>query len=232
MNKKITIAMVCFNAEATIDTTIQSVLCQTYNNFEFVIVDGNSKDKTLDIIKKYPSIKYISEPDKGVYDAMNKALKIAEGDYLLFLGADDILYSPDVLKLVSNYLIDDSIYYGNVIKTNREVVYDGEFSIWKWGYKNICHQSIFYPKSIYKNKYYDIKYKLVADWVYNLQLLAKGSKFYYINVIISYYNDVSGISSTQIDECFLKERKQLIVNAVGILPYYYGLLCKTLNKFL
>ena len=224
--------MVCFNAEATIETSIQSVLCQTYNNYEFVIVDGCSKDKTLDIIKKYPSIKFISEPDKGIYDAMNKALRIADGDYLLFLGSDDVLYSPDILNIVSNYLIDDVVYYGNVIKTNYGTIYDGEFTKWDWGYKNICHQSIFYPKSIYKNKNYDAKYKLVADWVYNLQLLAELKKFNYIDVIISLYNDVSGISSTQIDESFLKERKQLIVNAVGVWPYYYGLIRKVINKLI
>lgn len=232
MNKKITIAMVCFNAEATIENSIQSVLCQTYKEYEFIIIDGSSKDKTLEIIKKYPSIKFISEPDNGVYDAMNKALKIADGDYLLFLGADDVLYSPSVLSEVSKHLIKDTVYYGDVIKLRKNVVYDGEFSKWKWGYKNICHQSVFYPKSIYKNKEYELKYKLVADWVYNLQILAEFKTFKYIDVIISRYNDVNGISSTQIDECFLKERKQLIVNAVGILPYYYGLLCKTLNKFL
>ena len=224
--------MVCFNAEATIENSIQSVLCQTYKEYEFIIIDGSSKDKTLEIIKKYPSIKFISEPDNGVYDAMNKALKIADGDYLLFLGADDVLYSPSVLSEVSKHLIKDTVYYGDVIKLRKNVVYDGEFSKWKWGYKNICHQSVFYPKSIYKNKEYELKYKLVADWVYNLQILAEFKTFKYIDVIISRYNDVNGISSTQIDECFLKERKQLIVNAVGILPYYYGLLCKTLNKFL
>lgn len=230
MNKKITIAMVCFNAEATIETSIQSVLCQTYNNYEFVIIDGCSKDKTLEIIKKYPSIKFISEPDKGIYDAMNKALRIADGDYLLFLGSDDVLYSPDILNIVSNYLIDDVVYYGSVIKTNNGDVYDGQFSKWKWGYKNICHQSIFYPKSIYKNKKYNTEYKLVADWVYNLELLADSIKFRYINEVVSFYNDIDGLSSTRVDEDFLKHRRRLVVNAVGYIPYIWGLFNKILKR--
>ena len=152
---------------------------------------------------------------------------------MLFLGADDSLYSDDVLDKVSGYLIDDYvIYYGNVIKTNKGNVYDGKFSKWKWGYKNICHQSIFYPKSIYKNKDYELKYKLVADWAYNLLLLAESKSFIYIDMIISHYNDVDGISSTQNDKSFLKERKKLVIEAVGILPYYCGLFIKAINRML
>ena len=222
--------MVCFNAEATIESSIQSVLCQTYRDYEFVIVDGCSEDKTLDIIRKYPSIRYISEPDTGVYDAMNKALKMADGDYLLFLGADDVLFSIDVLNNVSNYLIGDTIYYGNVIKSNKGVVYDGKFTRWKWGYKNICHQAIFYPKSIYKNKKYNTEYKLVADWVYNLELLADSIKFRYINEVVSIYNDVDGLSSTKVDETFLKHRRMLVVNAVGYIPYLFGLFNKIIKR--
>ena len=78
MNKKITISIVCYNAASTIENAIKSVLNQNYNNYELVIVDGGSKDGTLDIIRTYPSIRFVSEPDKGVYDAMNNALRMAD----------------------------------------------------------------------------------------------------------------------------------------------------------
>lgn len=232
-NIKFTIVTVCYNSSQTIANTIQSVLSQNYDNYEYWIIDGASTDSTIEILKSINNkhVKYITEPDKGIYDAMNKALNKAIGDYLLFLGADDILFSSDTLKNIENKITDNtSIFYGNVIRTNTGAIYDGEFTKWDWGYKNICHQAIFYPKSIYKNKKYNLEYKLVADWVYNLELLADSVNFRYINEVVSVYNDIDGLSSTKVDEKFLKLRRKLIVNAVGIMPYIWGILNKALNK--
>ncbi|HDY89306.1 MAG TPA: glycosyltransferase, partial [bacterium] len=101
----LSIITVTYNAEACLEKTIQSVINQTYKNIEYIIIDGGSSDKTLSIIKKYKKyIKYcISEPDKGIYDAMNKGIKIAKGDYINFLNAGDFYYENNVLS----YLFDN-----------------------------------------------------------------------------------------------------------------------------
>lgn len=231
--KKISIITVCYNAQETIQYTIDSVLSQQYSNFEYIIIDGQSTDMTCSILSSInnPKFKYISEPDEGIYDAMNKALGIASGDFLIFLGADDLFYSDKVLLDVVPFLIkQDVVYYGDVLLKRGKKLYDGKFSRWKFGYKNVCHQSIFYPKSVYKAHLYDRDYKFVADWVYNLNLLKEGIDFIYINQIISIYNNEDGASSSNFDNNFLKNKKSLIISSVGHLPYYYGLFVKTLNK--
>lgn len=109
----ISIITVCYNAAGTIEETICSVLGQTWKNIEYIIVDGASKDNTLNIVQKYRSriARIISEKDKGLYDAMNKGLQLATGDYVLFLNADDLLYAADTLeKAFSNCKEADAIY--------------------------------------------------------------------------------------------------------------------------
>lgn len=99
---EISIITVCFNSEKTIEDTIKSVCCQTYKNIEYIIIDGGSTDRTCDIINSYISqiSIFVSEPDNGIYDAMNKGLDMATGDYLLFLGSDDHLMSSNIIERV------------------------------------------------------------------------------------------------------------------------------------
>ena len=101
MSCKITIVTVCFNAEEILEQTMLSVLNQTYSDIEYLLIDGGSKDGTLDIIKKYSDrVRWISEPDKGIYDAMNKAIKMASGEWINFMNAGDFFASTDVLEKV------------------------------------------------------------------------------------------------------------------------------------
>ena len=108
---KISVITVCFNAVSTIEKTICSVLNQSWSDLEYIIIDGGSKDGTVDILKKYSSrlSYYISEPDKGIYDAMNKGVKKASGDYVLFLGADDLLFDNEVLSVIVKKLVGCSV---------------------------------------------------------------------------------------------------------------------------
>lgn len=231
--KKISIITVCYNAQETIQYTIDSVLSQQYSNFEYIIIDGQSTDMTCSILSSInnPKFKYISEPDEGIYDAMNKALGIASGDFLIFLGADDLFYSDKVLLDVVPFLKkQDVVYYGDVLLKKGKKLYDGKFTRWKFGYKNVCHQSIFYPKSVYKSHLYDKDYRLVADWVYNLQLLKEGIKFVYINIIVAIYNNEDGASSSNSDIKFLNDRKKMIISSVGYFPYYIGKMLKVYDK--
>lgn len=231
---KITVATVCYNAASTIKSTIESVLCQDYDNVEYVVIDGASTDGTIDILKLYEErLVLVSEKDNGVYDAMNKALNIACGDYLLFLGADDLLADSMILSRIAVFLRNqNAVYYGNVRRVRRNDIYAGCFNKWDWGYKNLCHQSIFYPKSIYKRFKYELKYKLAADWVYNLTLLKHSTSFVYMNEVVAIYNNIDGLSSTYNDNAFLSDRRKLVVDAVGFIPYVYGVACKIFKKLL
>ena len=108
MIPKISIITVVYNAKGFLEETIESVLSQNFNNFEYIIIDGGSIDGTLDIIKKYQDriTLWVSEPDKGIYDAMNKGIRYAKGEYVYFLGGDDLLFDNQVLKNVNSYLMD------------------------------------------------------------------------------------------------------------------------------
>ena len=99
-NVKISIVTVCYNAVAVIEKTIQSVLSQTYRNIEYIVIDGASTDGTIDVLKKYQTkiSCFISEPDEGIYDAMNKGLKIATGEWICFMNAGDFFYDTEVLN--------------------------------------------------------------------------------------------------------------------------------------
>ena len=125
----ISIITVSYNAVKTIEDTIVSVLGQTYSNIEYIIIDGGSTDGTLDIIKKYEDkITYwVSEPDKGIYDAMNKGILKATGDYLFFLGADDKITCNfnDIIHLFKD---KNTVYYGDVLFGEEGKKYDGEFN--------------------------------------------------------------------------------------------------------
>jgi putative colanic acid biosynthesis glycosyltransferase len=177
----ISIVTVVYNGEEFLEKTIQSVLSQTYNNIEYIIIDGGSTDRTVDIIRKYEdkiSI-WISETDKGIYDAMNKGAKLANGDFINFMNADDIILTNDAIeKLVNKITKLDNLYY-----TRASVVSDSVCWIYpdysvkdyrKWLSLNLPnHQTMFFPKNFYKNNFYDLKLRIGADDDYKLFALKK-----------------------------------------------------------
>lgn len=232
---KFTIITVCYNTSTTIRETIDSVLGQTYQELEYIVVDSKSEDGTVEILQSITDkrLTFISEKDSGIYNAMNKGLKVASGDYLIFLGADDIFYDKDVLKKVAGKLTgSNDVVYGDVMLKTRQRLYNGAFSRWTWGHRNICHQSIFYPKSVYGRYMYNEKYRSVADWDYNLRLLIDGIKFTYIRETICTFNDNDGLSSSSKDYDFLKVRRKLVCKAVGFLPYCWGILQRAKRRLL
>ncbi|WP_010255426.1 glycosyltransferase family 2 protein [Treponema primitia] len=213
---KISIITVTLNSELTLENTILSVINQKDVNIEYIIIDGNSSDDTLKIIEKYrDSIALIiSERDDGIYDAMNKGIKYATGEFLLFLGSDDILANVNVISNVSKSIDDlNAVYYGDSYFFKRNILHSGIFCELKLFNINICHQSIFYPKSIYKKNIYNIKYKYLADYDYNLKIY-KTTRFYYINMLITLFND-EGSCDKNIDKFFLKDKTKIILNIYG-----------------
>ena len=134
MSLKISIVTVSYNSGKTIEDTIKSILAQKYDNYEHIIVDGASKDNTIDIIKKYEKkykgkLKYISEKDKGLYDAMNKGIKMATGDVIGLLNSDDVYASNNVLSLINKNL-EKSNYDG----VHADLLYVSE----DWSHSH-CH---------------------------------------------------------------------------------------------
>ena len=154
---KISIITITFKAEATLEKTLNSVLNQSYKNIEHIIVDGGSKDKTLDICKKFTHIsKIISEKDKGVYDAFNKGLKLASGDVIGFLNADDFFYSENsVQEIVNAFDSNTDCIYGNLeyINSNGVVVRKWKSKVFEAGaFKKAwmpAHPTFYCRKKIY-----------------------------------------------------------------------------------
>lgn len=214
----ITVITVSYNAAKTITETINSVACQTYSNIEYIIIDGGSTDNTLQILSKQTNkiSKWISEPDNGIYDAMNKGLKIANGEWCIFMGADDVFYNEHAIaNMVKHFTNSNNIYYGNVImKTTKKIYPNRKFTAFMLCRKNICHQSIFYPKKIYKNYTYNLQYPIWADWLYNIQQYSRfPQNFIYINSIVTIFNNNG--ASEKGDNIFKKDRWKIINRYMG-----------------
>ena len=167
MKPKISIVTVTYNSARTLEKTVQSIISQSYKDYEYIIIDGGSTDGTLDIIKKYEKhISYwVSESDDGIYDAMNKGILQANGKWIHLLNSDDYYYDSNVLQKVSNVLIDnESFYYFTMIQKNglNENIYKWNSSLWKlWYSAYIPHPTMFVSKSTYESiGLYDTNFKI------------------------------------------------------------------------
>ncbi|MEO8331314.1 MAG: glycosyltransferase family 2 protein [Gallionella sp.] len=215
---KISIGLVVYNGIEHIRSALDSIVRLSYGNIELIVVDGGSKDGTQDVLKEYAEhiSVLVSEPDKGIYDAMNKVCSLATGDWLIFLGCDDVLL--DTLGNITRLMTDPgAVYYGDVIFRSGGKIYGGKFSKFRLLKHNICHQALFYPRSVYSNYSYSLDYRLQADYAYNLSLLGLGIKFIYTGVVISLFND-GGASFSSDDVDFRRDRFRLITSSLG--PVY------------
>lgn len=211
MQPKISIITVVYNRVNVIEQVISSVVNQTYKNIEYVIVDGGSTDGTVDVIKRYDSkIAYwISEPDTGIYNAMNKALKIVTGDYVEIIGSDDSLCDKKTIEKVVKELDDDPdilsccawFIHGN---TGMQSLFDNSFAINKKEYIGgmIPHAGMFVKKSAYEKYGFDESYKIAADYKFFLQCyFDKNIHIKYVPINVVYFEtDLDGASS-QLNEC-------------------------------
>lgn len=194
---KISIVTVVYNACDLLERTIKSVISQTYSNIEYVIIDGGSTDPSVEIIKKYEKNidKWVSEPDKGIYDAMNKGLLSINGDYVQFLNAGDYFVEAQSLERVfSNIQKPYHVVYGDILlvdvtgntRHHKAIEFTKENLLQK-GTGVLCHQAMFVRRDI--AAFYDIKYRYkgelnwyfdICDKIYNLE-------YYHVNVPVVYY---------------------------------------------
>ena len=211
MNKLplITIVTVSYNAVNCIEKTILSVLEQKYTNIEYIIIDGGSTDGTIDILKKYEHkiTTWISEPDKGIYDAMNKGIKLATGQWINFMNCGDSFVDEHVLSKLSEYFVkENEIIYGNMYKKIGKDLYDVKaynLDILN-NHMPFCHQSTFVQTILTKNNPFDTKYKFVADYNMFYNLYKKGHNFLYIDLPISIYQIEEGYTASNISACYLE----------------------------
>ena len=192
---KISIITTAYNSGRTIEETIKSVLSQSYKDYEHIIVDGNSKDNTMEIVKKYEKeyngkLKYISEKDEGIYDAMNKGIKMATGDIIGLLNSDDKYADKDVLNIIEETIRNNDCdgIHGNLLYMDSETMTKPQR---KWITKStniktgniMAHPTMYLKREVYDKKgLYDLKYKIVSDYDFMVKVLIdKNIKLIHIN---------------------------------------------------
>lgn len=203
---KVSIITVCYNAEGDLRKTIDSILKQTYNNFEYIVVDGGSIDNSVELLQesrtqfmsKSIPFKYISEKDRGTYDAMNKGASMVIGEWINYMNAGDCFYSDTTLEdFFSCHISNDTgVCYGNTLQ-----VYDfGSGISQPKDFKSnpmmpFIHQSSFVRTNLMRKYRFDLKFKIVADFDFFFRLRRDKIKFQHIPLVVSRYNGQYGLSA-------------------------------------
>jgi len=228
---RLSVITIVYNNAADIERTMLSVLNQTYPNIEYIVVDGASTDGTLDIIKKYKDriSKLISEKDEGIYDAMNKGLVAATGDYVLFMNSGDEVYAPDTVAKVFATADDGDIYYGetemidasgqSLGRRRHKAPENFTWRDFKYG-MSISHQAIYIKRSLAEP--FDRKYQLSADIDWILNAARKAKKIVNTHQYVAKYM-VGGMSK--------KKHRQSLKERFDIMRKYYGLMPTVFNHF-
>ncbi|MCU0437675.1 MAG: glycosyltransferase [Raineya sp.] len=234
---KISVITVTYNAEAYLEKTFESVFAQTYPHIEYVVIDGKSKDKTVEIIKKYESKIHfwLSEPDKGLYDAMNKAISHATGEYMIFMNAGDTFYEHTTLEKVFQKAENADIYYGEAMileaETLKPLGLRSEITPQKTPKKLtwkslrlgmvVCHQAFIAKKSI--APFYDLQYKYSADVNWVIECLKNAQKIINTETVIANFS-LGGLTT--------QKRKTSLWERYEVLKKHYGFVSNLFNHFL
>lgn len=204
----ITIVTVCFNAENVIRKTMTSVLEQTYSPIEYILIDGKSTDHTLKIISELEplfqkkGIKFcvVSEPDKGIFDAMNKGINLATGRWINFMNAGDVFYDKDVIThLFSSHFDEDTkLIYGDTLRKKAYGIVPAKGNVPETTLQLMpaCHQSIFADVEEMKAHPFDLSYRLAADYHFVYNLYKRGEKMQYVPINIALFDATEGATST------------------------------------
>lgn len=231
---KVSIITITFNPGELLDRTAQSILCQSSKDFEWLIIDGNSSDNTIEKVQKYipfleksRQVRWISEPDNGIYDAMNKGLRLAKGDYVWFVNAGDIIASLETLESIfksipSGKMTPDFIY-GETLIVDITGAVMGERRLkapknltWKSFRMGmlVCHQSMLVKRTLAPE--YDLNYRYSSDFEWTIRCLKKASFIHNSGLVLSHFLD-GGISKKKM-KASLKERFSIMVQYYGWLP--------------
>ena len=225
LTPKFSVITVTYNAESVLEATIQSVISQTYHHVEYIIVDGASKDGTLAVIDRYKGriTRVVSEPDKGLYDAMNKGIKLATGDYLCFLNAGDSFYEDDTLQQMAHSICGNElpdVLYGETELVDKERHFvrmrrlsAPEALTWR-SFKQgmlVCHQAFFAKASLVEP--YDLRYRFSADFDWCIRIMKKARVLHNTHLILIDYLDEG--MTTRNRHASLKERFRIMAHHYG-----------------
>lgn len=210
---KISVVTINYNNKTGLSKTLDSIINQSYKTFEFIVIDGGSEDGSKELLLQNSDVitYWVSEPDHGIYHAMNKGIMKAKGDYCIFMNSGDSFYDLNVLENVVPFLDGTDVIYGNTEYTDGkmrnsvdEPPYFSFFYV-----SSFSHQSTFIRTELLKKYLYDESLKIVADWKFFLQtLILNNGSFKAIDLKISLY-DANGISSTN-KILYEKEREQVL----------------------
>lgn len=227
MNPLFSIITVTYNAAATLPPTLKSVKEQTCRLYEYIIIDGASKDESVKLAEEsgIQSLNLISEPDRGLYDAMNKGLGVANGDYVIFLNAGDSFHSKDTLQQIADAIMDNDypgIVYGQtqIVDSARNRIGDRHLTapsvLTLDSFKNgmvVCHQAFIVLRKLVDN--YDTRYKYSADYEWCIRCLQRSHRNYYVDgLLIDYLSE--GMTTAH--------HKASLIERFKIMSHYYGLL--------
>ena len=230
----ISIITVCYNAEREIEATLKSVKEQTFKDYEYIIIDGASKDNTLNLISQsgVEPTHLVSERDRGIYDAMNKALSLAKGEYLMFLNAGDSLYSFDTLQRIADVAKNEvpDVIYGDtaIVDADRNYLCPRKLrppkTLTRNSFKNgmlVCHQA-FLPKRELAMPY-DMTYRFSSDFDWCVKILSASKKCSQIEGFIVNYLEEGATTRNHIKS--LKERFRIMTKHYGLLTTVFKHIC-------
>ncbi|PSL48333.1 glycosyltransferase involved in cell wall biosynthesis [Chitinophaga niastensis] len=221
----ISIIIATYDAGQHLRECLQSITSQAVKALEIIVVDGGSKDETISILKDatLPMLTWTSEPDKGIYDALNKGIGMARGKWIYFLGADDRLL-PGFSELAAHLKDDHTVYYGNSKAYYGDApgtleLLQGSFSNYRLAKHCMNHQSILYPATVFQKYTYNLRYKVLADYALNILLWGDNSfkKIHYPLTVVRYH--MGGFSSAVKDQAFREDKLQLIRKGMGWRTY-------------
>ena len=202
---KLSIITVNLNNCVGLQKTIDSVISQTFRDFEWIIIDGGSSDGSKELIEQYANYLsyWVSEPDKGIYNAKNKGIKVAKGEYLQFLNSGDWLWDSNVFQKVFSNKLDGEILYGNIAlvqdsglvsirKFNSQLRFSSLYEL------SLGHQSSMIQTKLLKEEPYDENYKIASDYKFFIRKALEGKTFQHVDIVIAGF-DMSGLSNTNLN---------------------------------
>lgn len=228
LTPKFSVITVTYNAGKVLEDTILSVISQTYHHVEYIIIDGGSKDNTLSLVDKYRTNIHVlvSEPDKGLYDAMNKGMALATGDYLCFLNAGDSFHEDDTLQQIVHSMIESAqlpdVVYGEtaLVDSRRHFVRmrrlaTPEVLTWKSFKKGmlVCHQAFIAKRTL--SEPYDLQYRFSADFDWCIRVMKKAHTLHNTHLVLIDYLDEG--MTTQNRKASLKERFHIMAKHYGFI---------------